>query len=57
MVSKSIGRRLEKYTAIRTKEVLVVNLETVAGENDIVVIFSGFSSSLVNPTSFDPGKG
>lgn len=49
----SIGDRLEKYTTIHP-EVLMVTLQTSAGEEDIVVIFSGFSSSLVKPTNFDP---
>ena len=50
---RPIGDRLEKYTTIH-QEVLMVNLQTSAGEEDIVVIYGGFSSSLVKPTNFDP---
>ena len=48
-----IGDRLEKYTTIHP-EVLMVTLQTSAGEEDIVVIYGGFSSSLVRSTNFDP---
>jgi hypothetical protein len=51
---ESIGLRLEKYTLKRKQEVLMVHLETAAGESDTVMIFAGFSSSLVMPTAFDP---
>ncbi|HIK45791.1 MAG TPA: hypothetical protein IGR64_13040 [Leptolyngbyaceae cyanobacterium M65_K2018_010] len=47
------GFRLEQYTLKRPKEVLLVRA-LVAGEADEVVIFRGFSSSLVRPTAFDP---
>jgi len=50
---RPIGDRLEKYTTIHS-EVLMVTLQTSAGEEDIVVIYGGFSSSLVKPTNFDP---
>ncbi len=53
-VKYMIGSRLEKYTMKRKEEVLMVELETNSGESDTVVIYSGFSSSLVRPTSFDP---
>ena len=49
-----IASRLEKYTIKRKEEVLMVEVETSSGESDTVVIYSGFSSSLVRPTSFDP---
>lgn len=49
----SIGKRLEKYTASATHEVLLVTAE-IAGVVDQVAIFRGFSSSLVRPTHFDP---
>ncbi len=52
-MSASINRRLEQYTIKRTQEVLVVEAE-VAGERDQVMIFRGFSSSLMRPTAFDP---
>lgn len=48
-----IGRRLEQYTIKRPQEVLIVTAE-IAGEEDQIAIFKGFSSSLMRPTSFDP---
>lgn len=45
--------RLETYTLRYPQEVLLVEA-TVNGEFDRVVIFKGFSSSLVRPTAFDP---
>lgn len=53
-MSESIGLRLEKYTLKQKQEVLIVHLETVSGEPDQVMIFAGFSSSLMRPTAFDP---
>ena len=53
-MTQSIGSRLEKYTMKRREEVLMVELETSSGEPDTVVIFSGFSSSLMHPTNYDP---
>ena len=53
-MSESIGFRLEQYTLKRRQEVLIVNLETAAGESDSVMIFAGFSSSLMRATDFDP---
>lgn len=50
---KPIGDRLEKYTTMHP-EVLMVTLQTSTGEEDIVLIYGGFSSSLVKPTNFDP---
>lgn len=49
----SPGYRLEQYTLKYPQAVLVV-AATVAGEKDEVVIFRGFSSSLVRPTASDP---
>ena len=49
----SIGRRLEQYTIKRPQEVLIVTAQ-IAGEEDQIAIFKGFSSSLRRPTSFDP---
>lgn len=46
-------QRLEQYTLRFTEEVLLVNA-VVDGEDDVVVVFRGFSSSLVRPTAFDP---
>ena len=52
-MSEPIGLRLEKYTLKRREEVLMVHLDA-AGEPDTVMIFAGFSSSLMQPTAFDP---
>ncbi|MGF1482520.1 MAG: hypothetical protein ACFB4I_24090 [Cyanophyceae cyanobacterium] len=52
-MANSIGKRLEQYTAQRAQEVLIVTTQT-EGELDKIAIFRGFSSSLVNPTAFDP---
>ena len=49
----SIGKRLEKYTTKRPQEVLIVTVE-LDQEEDKILIFKGFSSSLVRPTAFDP---
>ena len=53
-MSEAIGLRLEKYTLKQKQEVLMVHLLTADGEPDTVVIFAGFSSSLMKPTAFDP---
>ncbi|KYC39879.1 hypothetical protein WA1_28330 [Scytonema hofmannii PCC 7110] len=52
-MNNSIGKRLEKYTTKRPQEVLLVTVE-IAGEQDQIAIFKGFSSSLMRPTAFDP---
>jgi hypothetical protein len=52
-MNNSIGKRLEQYTTKRPQEVLLVTVE-IADEQDKVVIFKGFSSSLMQPTAFDP---
>jgi hypothetical protein len=52
-MSDSIGRRLEQYTIKRPQEVLIVTAD-IAGEEDQIAIFKGFSSSLMRPTAFDP---
>ena len=49
----AIGRRLEQYTSKRSQEVLIVTAE-IEGEEDQIAIFKGFSSSLMNPTAYDP---
>lgn len=46
-------QRLEQYTFRFPDEVLMVNAQ-VQGEEDFVVVFRGFSSSLVKPTAADP---
>ena len=45
---------MEEYTIKRKSEVLIVDLTTPAEESDTVMIFNGFSSSLVHPTAYDP---
>ncbi|WP_204102044.1 MULTISPECIES: hypothetical protein [Spirulina sp. CCY15215] len=49
----SLGKRLEQYTLKRPQEVLVVRAK-IAGEEDEIIIFKGFSSSLMRSTAFDP---
>jgi hypothetical protein len=49
----SMGQRLEQYTLKRPSEVLLISV-VADGQTDEVAIFKGFSSSLMNPTSFDP---
>jgi len=46
-------QRLEQYTLRFPQEVLMVSA-LVDGEDDYVVVFRGFSSSLARPTAFDP---
>ena len=46
------AQQLEEYSAAHPQEVLIVRL-TIDGEADEVMIFKGFSSSLMRPTSFD----
>ncbi|NMG07365.1 hypothetical protein [Brasilonema sp. UFV-L1] len=52
-MNNSISKRLEQYSAKRPQEVLLVTVE-IAGEEDQIAIFKGFSSSLTRPTAFDP---
>lgn len=52
-MSKFIGQRLEEYTRQHPEEVLIVTLE-LEEDIDEVMIFKGFSSSLMHPTNFDP---
>ena len=51
--STALVTRLEKYTLSRPQEVLLVHAQ-IDGEADQVIIFKGFSSSLMRPTAFDP---
>ncbi len=46
-------KRLEQYTLQYPKEVLLLEVE-LAGEADQILIFKGFSSSLMSPTAYDP---
>jgi hypothetical protein len=50
----TLAQQLEQYTLQHPKEVLIVTLQDVTGQPDEVVIFRGFSSSLMQPTAFDP---
>lgn len=52
-MTDSVGKRLEKYSAIAKQEVLIVTVE-IDGVSDRIAIFKGFSSSLTSPTAFDP---
>lgn len=51
--SAILATRLENYTIKHPQEVLLVHAQ-IEGETDQVIIFRGFSSSLVRPTAFDP---
>lgn len=46
-------KRLEQYTLRFPQEVLLLDVE-LEGEADRILIFKGFSSSLMNPTAYDP---
>lgn len=52
-MTRPISLRLEEYTTKRQTEVLIVDLITPTGESDTVMIYNGFSSSLVHPTAYD----
>ncbi|ELS04111.1 hypothetical protein Xen7305DRAFT_00038390 [Xenococcus sp. PCC 7305] len=54
VVRSPISFRLEQYTIKRKEEVLIVQVETPTGEEDTVLIYNGFSSSLTRPTIYDP---
>ena len=49
----SIEKQLELYTIQHPTEVLLVDVE-IDGEPDQVMIFRGFSSSLMRSTAFNP---
>ena len=51
-MSESISDRLESYSRNHPEEVLVVKLD-LDGEPDEVMIYKGFSSSLMRPTAVD----
>ncbi|MGV2826423.1 DUF7734 family protein [Myxosarcina sp. GI1(2024)] len=53
-MSKPIGLRLEEYTLKRKQEVLLVNIESADDEPETIAIYNGFSSSLTNPTPYNP---
>ncbi|PZU94721.1 MAG: hypothetical protein DCE90_14375 [Pseudanabaena sp.] len=52
-MSVNQGQYLETYSSNHPKEVLLVKLE-IDGDLDEVMIFKGFSSSLMRPTAYDP---
>jgi len=52
-MDNSPGIRLEEYTKHNPQEVLLVRAE-IEGEADEIMIFKGFSSSLMRPTAYDP---
>ncbi len=52
-MTHAASKRLEEYTLKKPQEVLIVEVE-IAGESDRLIIFKGFSSSLMRPTAFDP---
>ncbi|NET55155.1 MAG: hypothetical protein F6K47_02830 [Symploca sp. SIO2E6] len=52
-MNDAIGWRLEQYTIKYPQEVLIVTAE-IAGVEDQIAIYKGFSSSLMSPTAFDP---
>lgn len=52
-MTASIEKRLEQYTIAYPEEVLLITAR-IDGEPDEIMIFRGFSSSLMRATSFDP---
>lgn len=52
-MSTNQSQKLEEYTSNNPQEVLLVKLK-VGDELDEVMIFKGFSSSLMRSTAFDP---
>ncbi|MGB3207463.1 MAG: hypothetical protein WBB28_20960 [Crinalium sp.] len=52
-MSNSVERCLEQYTLKHPQLVLIVTA-LIAGEEDQIAIFKGYSSSLVRSTAFDP---
>jgi hypothetical protein len=52
-MSANRSQQLETYSSSHPHEVLLVKLE-IDGEPDEVMIFKGFSSSLMRSTAYDP---
>ncbi|MDX1977879.1 MAG: hypothetical protein SFT94_09405 [Pseudanabaenaceae cyanobacterium bins.68] len=46
----------EKYSQLHPDQVLIVEA-MIDGETDQIMVFKGFSSSLVKPTAYDPDLG
>ncbi|MEO1393858.1 MAG: hypothetical protein AAFV90_13195 [Cyanobacteria bacterium J06634_5] len=53
MNSEPLAARLENYTIKYPDEVLLVEVD-IEGEADSILVFRGFSSSLMRPTAYDP---
>jgi hypothetical protein len=53
MQNHNIAKRLEQYTIAHPDEVLIISI-AVQNEQDKIIIFKGFSSSLIRSTAFDP---
>ncbi len=53
-MTHAASKRLEAYTLKRPQEVLMVEVEIAGERKDCLIIFKGFSSSLMRPTAFDP---
>jgi hypothetical protein len=53
MMSLSRIQQLEQYTIKNPQEVLLITVN-IEKEMDQLMIFKGFSSSLMRPTEFDP---
>jgi len=49
----TFAQRLEHYTLKHPQEVLILDAE-IDGEPDCIMVFRGFSSSLMRSTAFDP---
>lgn len=52
-MTNKIEKQLEAYTIKHPEEALLISVE-IAGEIDQIVVFKGFSSSLMRQTAFDP---
>lgn len=52
-MNNPLSTRLENYTLKYPQEVLLVHAQ-ISDEADEIMVFKGFSSSLMRPTAFDP---
>ncbi len=52
-MNHNIAHRLEQYTIKRPNQVLIVKV-VIDEQPDEIAIFKGFSSSLMQPTAFNP---
>ncbi len=53
MSQATLASQLENYTLQHPQEVLIVHAQ-IEQQTDEIVVFRGFSSSLMRPTEFDP---